>query len=64
MEQTVVKPERKGITGTGLKNIAIMAMFIDHLAAILLEDYLVMVIPRLSGDELCILLIIVFVNFF
>lgn len=52
MEQTVVKPERKGITGTGLKNVAIMAMFIDHFAAILLEDYLEMVIPHLSGDEL------------
>lgn len=38
--------ERKGgITGTGLKIIAMTAMFIDHFSAILITDYLVNVLP-------------------
>lgn len=36
---------KKGVTGTTLKMIAIVAMFIDHFAAILIEHYLMMVTP-------------------
>ena len=38
MEQTDVIPARKGITSTGLKIIAITAMFIDHFAAVMVEN--------------------------
>lgn len=43
--------ESKGITGTGLKIFAVVSMFIDHLAAILLEDYLATQIPGGMSKE-------------
>ena len=39
-ENAVVMPVKKGITGTTLKIIAIVAMFIDHFAAIFVESYI------------------------
>lgn len=44
--ETEVTVSKKGITGTGLKIIALVAMFIDHFAAILLNDYLTKRIPQ------------------
>ena len=40
------KEQKKGITGTTLKIIAIVTMFIDHFAAILVLNYLLHVIPN------------------
>ena len=43
MESTVMmneKSPKKGVTGTTLKIIAIVAMFIDHFAGILVSDYI------------------------
>ena len=40
---TEMQAQKKGVTGTTLKIIAIVAMFIDHFAAILIENYLTMV---------------------
>ena len=37
--------KRRGITGTRLKIIAMVAMFIDHFSAILLDGYLSKVLP-------------------
>lgn len=37
--------EKQGITGTTLKIIAMIAMFIDHFAAIFINDYLMSMIP-------------------
>lgn len=45
MEETVVMDKKKGISGTALKIIALVAMFIDHFAAIFLNDYLEASIP-------------------
>ncbi|MBO7387623.1 MAG: hypothetical protein J6U15_07440 [Lachnospiraceae bacterium] len=52
MEQNemVIAP-KKGVTGTTLKIIAIVAMFIDHFAAIMLNDYLMMSIPPLTAED-------------
>ena len=44
MTETVVR-KKKGITGTALKLIALIAMFIDHFAAILITDYLNAALP-------------------
>lgn len=52
MSETVLKESNKGITGTGLKVIAMIAMFIDHFAAIFLTDYLSCTVPNLSQEEL------------
>ncbi len=45
--------EKKGLTGSSLKIIALIAMFIDHFAAILVEGYLIKTRPKifLSYDE-------------
>lgn len=45
--------EKKGLTGSSLKIIALIAMFIDHFAAILVEGYLVKTRPQkfLTYDE-------------
>ena len=43
--------ESKGITGTGLKIFAVVSMFIDHLAAILINDYLATQIPGGMSKE-------------
>ena len=51
MEETAVAVKKAGITGTTLKIIALTAMFIDHFAAILLTDYLNMVIPSFSNRD-------------
>lgn len=45
-----VQGEKKGITGTTLKIIALVAMFIDHFAAILIGDYLMKITP-VSMDQ-------------
>ncbi|MBP5282642.1 MAG: hypothetical protein J6Z22_09110 [Lachnospiraceae bacterium] len=47
--ETQVTVNKRGITGTGLKIIALIAMFIDHVAAVLLTDYLA---PRYAPDFL------------
>ena len=40
-----IMQQKKGVTGTTLKIIALIAMFIDHFAAILIEDYLTFATP-------------------
>lgn len=47
MEEAVLETRnrKKGVTATNLKIIAMVAMFIDHTAAIVLNDYLSHVIP-------------------
>lgn len=40
MEGAAMTTQKRGISGTGLKIIAMVAMFIDHFAAILLQNYL------------------------
>ena len=41
MDSTVMAaPVKKGVTGTTLKIIAIVAMFIDHFAAIFVQGYI------------------------
>lgn len=52
MEESFAVSQKKGITGTGLKIIAMVAMFIDHFAAILISDYLESTIPNISQPEL------------
>ena len=52
MDTTVTVGGKKGLTGNALKIIAIIAMFIDHFAAILVTDYLMNVTPNLQGEEL------------
>lgn len=50
MEQTV--EAKKGITGSTLKIIAIVAMFIDHFAAVILDGYLQTTIkPEMTYQE-------------
>ena len=39
----VAQPAKKGITGTGIKIIAIVTMLIDHITAILLDNYYVLI---------------------
>lgn len=51
MEEVAFSAPKRGVTGTGLKIIAIVAMFIDHFAAILLEDYLSKVTPTDLSEE-------------
>ena len=51
MGEMTVTAEKKGITGLTLKIIAIVAMFIDHFAAILISDYLNMVVPYFPNRE-------------
>ncbi|MBE5857235.1 MAG: hypothetical protein E7296_06655 [Lachnospiraceae bacterium] len=52
MEQNeMVIASKKGVTGTTLKIIAIVAMFIDHFAAIMLNDYLAMSIPPITAED-------------
>ncbi|MCR4586323.1 MAG: conjugal transfer protein TraX [Lachnospiraceae bacterium] len=46
MVDTAVIKEKKGISGTAIKLIALAAMFIDHLAAIFFNAYLQMKIPE------------------
>ena len=43
--------QKKGVTGTTLKIIALIAMFIDHFAAILIADYLDFVTPVDGSQE-------------
>lgn len=45
MQAQTAQEKKKGITGTTLKIIAIVAMFIDHFAAILIEHYMTSVMP-------------------
>ena len=45
MEDTAVVTQKSGVTGIKLKIIALTAMFIDHFAAVLLENYLNWVTP-------------------
>ena len=45
MEDTAVITQKSGVTGMKLKIIALTAMFIDHFAAVLLENYLNWVTP-------------------
>lgn len=42
--------KKKGITGSTLKIIAIVAMFIDHFAAIVMDRYLLSVGFYVQGD--------------
>lgn len=51
MENTAVVTQKDGVTGTQLKLIALTAMFIDHFAAVLLENYLNWVIPSFYDEE-------------
>ncbi|MCR5251544.1 MAG: conjugal transfer protein TraX [Lachnospiraceae bacterium] len=43
--------KKKGLTGTAIKMIALVAMFIDHFAAIVLTDYLNKVTPEDLAPE-------------
>ena len=49
-ENVMVAPKKKGVTGTTLKIIAIVAMFIDHFAAIFVESYLTKLIMEAPAD--------------
>lgn len=51
MGETVAVEEKKGISGTVLKIIAVSAMIIDHIGAIFLTDYLNMRIPDTLTQE-------------
>lgn len=52
MEETLAVDNKKGVSGTALKIIALIAMFIDHFAAIFISDYLEKAIPPdLSQEE-------------
>ncbi|MBR4605105.1 MAG: hypothetical protein IKO41_02620 [Lachnospiraceae bacterium] len=51
MEDTAVVTQKSGVTGMKLKIIALTAMFIDHFAAVLLENYLNWVIPSFYDEE-------------
>ena len=52
MEEAAVMEKKKGLSGTALKIIALIAMFIDHFAAIFIGDYLESAIPPdLSQEE-------------
>ena len=52
MEEAAVMEKKKGLSGTALKIIALIAMFIDHFAAIFIECYLESAIPPdLSQEE-------------
>ena len=44
--------EKKGVTGTTLKIIAMIAMFIDHFAAIFINDYLMSMIPPAGSTQM------------
>ena len=51
-ETAAEKPERKGVTGSTLKLIAIVTMFIDHVGAALFEHYLYKILVP-NGGEYC-----------
>ena len=51
MGDIAVVTQKDGVTGTQLKLIALTAMFIDHFAAVLLENYLNWVIPSFYDVE-------------
>lgn len=51
LQTTTPSPRRKGIPGSTLKIVAIVCMFMDHFAAIILNDYIMKLLKQSNYDS-------------